>query len=145
MREMADTLRSTFQRVLRLENRRRAPRAGRLEKIHAFESKILGNTREITIYLPPTYADRPDARYPVLYMQDGQNLFEPERSFIPGQHWRPQEAADAAIGDRAARADDHRRQSTTPVATNRRVHADTRREAQAAAERMTTRACSSRS
>jgi predicted alpha/beta superfamily hydrolase len=104
MREMADTLRSTFQRVFRLENRRRAPRAGRLEKIHAFESKILGNTREITIYLPPGYADRPEARYPVLYMQDGQNLFEPERSFIPGRHWRLLEAADAAIADRAARA-----------------------------------------
>ncbi|MCU1231375.1 MAG: putative alpha-dextrin endo,6-alpha-glucosidase, partial [Acidobacteria bacterium] len=96
---MADTLRSTFQRVFRFENRRRVPRAGRLEKIHQFESKILGNTREITIYLPPSYNDRPEARYPVLYMQDGQNLFEPERSFIPGRHWRLREAADAAIAD----------------------------------------------
>ncbi|MEA2568369.1 MAG: hypothetical protein QOI24_370 [Acidobacteriota bacterium] len=101
---MADTLRSTFQRVFRFENRRRALRPGRLEKIHAFESKILGNTREITIYVPPSYSDRPEARYPVLYMQDGQNLFEPERSFIPGRHWRLLEAADAAIADRAARS-----------------------------------------
>jgi len=101
---MADTLRSTFQRVFRLENRRRAPRAGRLEKIHEFESQILGNKRDITIYVPPSYHDRPEARYPVLYMQDGQNLFEPQRSFIPGQHWRLTEAADAAIADRAARA-----------------------------------------
>jgi predicted alpha/beta superfamily hydrolase len=104
MREMADTLRSTFQRVFRLENRRRAPRAGRLEKITSFESKILGNTREITIYVPPSYHDRPDARYPVLYMQDGQNLFEPHRAFISGQHWRLVEAADTAIAERAARA-----------------------------------------
>jgi predicted alpha/beta superfamily hydrolase len=101
---MAETLRSTFQRVFRLENRRRAPRSGRLDKLHEFESQILGNKREITIYTPPSYYDRPDARYPVLYMQDGQNLFEPERAFIPGQHWRLREAADAAIADRAARA-----------------------------------------
>jgi predicted alpha/beta superfamily hydrolase len=36
-------------------------------------------------------------------MNDGQNLFEPERAFIPGQHWRLAEAADEKIGARAAR------------------------------------------
>jgi hypothetical protein len=79
MREMRDTLRATFGRVFGIENRRRAPRLGRLEHIDA--------ARKLTIYLPPDY-DRGDMRYPVLYMQDGQNLFEPERAFVPGQHWR---------------------------------------------------------
>jgi predicted alpha/beta superfamily hydrolase len=36
-------------------------------------------------------------------MHDGQNLFEPERAFIPGQHWRVAEAADETIGGRTAR------------------------------------------
>ncbi len=101
MREMRETLRATFGRVFRLENRRRAVRRGVLERISEFESAILGNRREITVYLPPGY-EREDGRYPVLYMQDGQNLFEPQRAFIPGQHWRLNEAADHAINRRAA-------------------------------------------
>ena len=95
MRDMRETLRATFGRVLRLENRRRATRQGRLEHIEDF-------SRPVTVYLPPGY-ERGEARYPVLYMQDGQNLFEPQRAFVPGQHWRLNDAADLAIGDRTAR------------------------------------------
>lgn len=99
---MSDALRATFRRVLRLENRRAAVRSGRLEHIHAFASTILGNAREITVYLPPGYDDDPARRYPVLYMQDGQNLFEGDRAYIPGQHWQLGEAADRVIGERKA-------------------------------------------
>jgi predicted alpha/beta superfamily hydrolase len=99
---MSETLRTTFRRLLRLENRRAALRPGRIERIHGFESKILGNSRELTIYLPAGYDERPDRRYPVLYIQDGQNLFDADRAYIPGQHWRLHEAADAAIGERTA-------------------------------------------
>lgn len=99
---MSDTLRATFRRVLRLENRRAEIRPGRLERISGFASKILGNTREITVYLPAGYDEHPEHRYPVLYMQDGQNLFDADRAYIPGQHWRLNEAADHAIGDRTA-------------------------------------------
>ncbi|MFP5245451.1 MAG: alpha/beta hydrolase [Thermoanaerobaculia bacterium] len=103
---MSETLRATFRRVLRLENRRTAIRPGRLERIHGFESRILGNAREVTIYLPAGYDEHTELgrRYPVLYMQDGQNLFDAERAYIPGQHWRMKEAADAAIGERTAEA-----------------------------------------
>ena len=99
---MSDALRATFRRVLRLENRRAAVRPGRLERIEAFESKILGNQRQVTVYLPAGYDEREDRRYPVLYMQDGQNLFDAERAYVPGNHWRLQEAADHAIGERTA-------------------------------------------
>jgi predicted alpha/beta superfamily hydrolase len=102
MRDMAETLRSTFRRAFRLENRRTAVRRGRLEVIPQFESKILANKRDVTVYLPPGYDDRGETRYPVLYMQDGQNLFDPQRSFVPGQHWRLHEAADESIGGRTA-------------------------------------------
>lgn len=96
------SLRATLQRVFRLENRRAHVRRGTLDHIAQFASAILGNARDITVYLPPGYHERSDAHYPVLYMQDGQNLFEPQRAFIPGQHWRLAEAADHAIGHRAA-------------------------------------------
>lgn len=35
------------------------------------DSKILNETRRINVYLPPAYAESPDARLPVLYMPDG--------------------------------------------------------------------------
>ncbi|HEX8407287.1 MAG TPA: alpha/beta hydrolase-fold protein [Thermoanaerobaculia bacterium] len=98
---MSDTLRATFRRVLNLPNRRAVIRPGRLERF-PFESQLLGNTREITVYLPAGYDERDDRRYPVLYMHDGQNLFDPNRAYVPGNHWRLQEAADAAIFERTA-------------------------------------------
>lgn len=88
-------LRATLRRVFRLENRRRSVRRGALERVADF-------SRTVTVYLPPGYHERGETRYPVLYMQDGQNLFEAERAFVPGQHWRLSEAADAAINDRTA-------------------------------------------
>lgn len=103
MRQMRDTLRAAFQRALHLENRRKEIRRGTLQHVRGFHSDIMGNERDITIYLPPLYQDRDGLRYPVLFMHDGQNLFEPERAFIPGQHWRLAEAADEVIGRRVAR------------------------------------------
>ena len=44
-------------------------------------SPQLDNTRQILAYLPPTYAHG-SRRYPVLYMHDGQNLFDRETSSI---------------------------------------------------------------
>ena len=34
---------------------------------------------------------------PLLLLHDGQNLFEPDRAHVPGQHWRVQETADVLI------------------------------------------------
>ena len=99
MREMRDTLRAAFARVM--PNRRAAVRAGTLERF-PFRSEILGNERQITVYLPPGYRERQDLRYPVLYMQDGQNLFDDARAF-GGHSWRLHEAADLVIGRRAGR------------------------------------------
>ena len=47
--------------------------------------------------MPPDYDVRPDHRYPVLYLHDGQNLFDGRTSFIPGRTWQVREHADAAI------------------------------------------------
>jgi predicted alpha/beta superfamily hydrolase len=55
-----------------------------------------GLDRDLTVYLPPSYG-RTDRRYPVLYMQDGQNLFDPEASFAGS--WR----VDLAMNQAAAR------------------------------------------
>ena len=86
-------LRTALKRFFRKENRRAAIRPGRLEHITDLK-------RYMTVYLPAGYDEHEDRRYPVLYMHDGQNLFDAERAYIPGNHWRLKEAADAAIGER---------------------------------------------
>lgn len=42
--------------------------------------------RNVDVWLPPSYATHPGRRYPVLYMHDGQNLFDPSMSFT-GIDW----------------------------------------------------------
>jgi len=53
---------------------------GRLDVIPDVESRELGNRRDILIYLPSSY-EKSDKPYPVIYMHDGQNLFDPATSF----------------------------------------------------------------
>lgn len=60
-------------------SRRRKP-PGTLEVIPDVYSPELDNTRDLFVYLPNSYA-RTDRPYPVLYMHDGQNLFDPTTSF----------------------------------------------------------------
>jgi predicted alpha/beta superfamily hydrolase len=52
--------------------------------------------RNLIVWLPPGYEDDPEIRYPVLYMQDGQNIFDPATSFI-GIDWQVDETADSLI------------------------------------------------
>ncbi len=47
--------------------------------------------RDVDIWLPPAYAENPTQRFPVLYMHDGQNLFEPEKAYT-GITWGVAEA-----------------------------------------------------
>jgi predicted alpha/beta superfamily hydrolase len=63
-----------------------------------FHSRFLPDDRDITVYVPPQYEEQPDRRFPVLYLHDGQNLFDPSTSFVPGRTWRVAETADETIG-----------------------------------------------
>jgi predicted alpha/beta superfamily hydrolase len=62
-----------------------------------FTSRLMDEKRDFMVYLPPLYEAEPDRRYPTLYLQDGQNLFDPDTSFIPGKYWRVGESADELI------------------------------------------------
>ena len=55
-----------------------APTQGRLVEHPAMASAHV-QPRDVTVWLPPGY-DAPDASYPVLYMHDGQNLFDASRA-----------------------------------------------------------------
>jgi enterochelin esterase-like enzyme len=56
----------------------------------------LNYPRDIIVWLPPSYDSSTTRRYPVLYVQDGQNVFDPKASFS-GYDWRVDEVADSLI------------------------------------------------
>lgn len=62
-----------------------------------FHSRILENDRDIAIFLPPNYDKETSRKYPVLYMEDGQNLFNLGTSYLPDQEWRVDEIATSLI------------------------------------------------
>ncbi len=67
--------------------------------IHAhprFESGLLGNQRDVLVYLPPGYRRSPERRYPVLYLHDGQNVFDAATSYA-GVEWGVDETAQRLI------------------------------------------------
>jgi len=67
-------------------------------RLHKFPSKVFRNSRMIRVWLPPGYEapDNQSRRYPVLYLNDGQNLFDPATAFN-GVDWQVDETADRLI------------------------------------------------
>ncbi len=86
---------------------------GQLRRHEAFHSQFLEHDRDIVVWLPPEYEGSDEGSdegfnggshdgshgrsYPVLYMHDGQNLFEADTAFNKGEHWRVRETASALI------------------------------------------------
>jgi predicted alpha/beta superfamily hydrolase len=68
--------------------------------IPAFQSALLGNSRAIYAYLPPSYQENTLARFPVVYMHDGQNLWaaHPEWAF-GNTPWQVDTAFDTGAAD----------------------------------------------
>jgi len=71
---------------------------GTWSRAYDFTSKTLGNTRGVWIYLPPTYIENTLSRMPVVYMHDGQNLFDPNAAF-GGNTWKAADAMDTGAND----------------------------------------------
>jgi predicted alpha/beta superfamily hydrolase len=65
---------------------------GDIQRHAAFPSKILGNRRDVLVYLPKGYRRSQSRRYPVLYLHDGQNVFDAATSFA-GVEWGADETA----------------------------------------------------
>jgi predicted alpha/beta superfamily hydrolase len=66
--------------------------------LHELRSRIFGNTRLVRVWLPPDYDGWGATRYPVLYLNDGQNLFDPTTAFA-GVHWQVAETAARLIAE----------------------------------------------
>jgi enterochelin esterase-like enzyme len=74
---------------------------GTVESYQDFPSAHVA-ARSVDVWLPPGYAANPRKRYPVLYMHDGQNLFDPALSYI-GVDWGVDEAMTKLIAEGRAR------------------------------------------
>jgi len=70
--------------------------------LHELSSRIFGNTRLVRVWLPPDYDGWGATRYPVLYLNDGQNLFDPVTAFA-GVHWQVGETAARLIAEQKIR------------------------------------------
>lgn len=68
---------------------------GTVERFTITSSRV--TPREVEVWLPPSYASDPDRHYPVLYMHDGQNLFDPEQSKYAKWDWGVDEALTSLI------------------------------------------------
>jgi len=77
--------------------RRSSSLQSRLLKHEGFTSQLLDDKHDFIVYVPQAFLDQPDRFFPVLFLHDGQNLFDPETSFIKGNYWRVGETADAVI------------------------------------------------
>ena len=77
--------------------------------LHKGEGQIIGTVkyhrkmegegikpRDVVVWLPPGYKKTTEKRYPVLYVHDGQNVFDPATSFL-GVDWQVDEVADQLI------------------------------------------------
>ena len=64
--------------------------AGRIETLPPLASRFVA-PRRVDVWLPPGYDTNSGAHYPVLYMHDGQNIFDPVTSY-GGVSWEVDQA-----------------------------------------------------
>jgi predicted alpha/beta superfamily hydrolase len=67
-------------------------------RMHPFRSRVFNNQRMLRVWLPPGYDDRKNRsrRYPVFYLNDGQNLFDSSTAF-GGVEWQVDDTAERLI------------------------------------------------
>ncbi|MET0807625.1 MAG: alpha/beta hydrolase-fold protein [Pseudoxanthomonas sp.] len=71
-------------------------------RVHTLKSTIFGNERKVRVLLPAGYADpaNKDRRYPVLYMLDGQNVFDDCLSDVSHREWSVDETVRRLVAEK---------------------------------------------
>ncbi len=93
-------LASTLPRVASQGNSTKSTLAGNFKTHSQVASRFLKHSRDVMVYLPPQYTQDPSRRYPVLYMHDGNNLFDRSTSF-GGSEWQVDENLEKLIRSQA--------------------------------------------
>lgn len=71
---------------------------GKIDRLAPFDSKFV-QPRMVDIWTPPNYEEAKDQRYAVLYMHDGQNLFDPSTSRLSHTDWGMDEAVTRLMSE----------------------------------------------
>ena len=71
-------------------------------QVHTLKSSIFGNERKVRVLLPAGYGEavNKDRRYPVLYMLDGQNVFDACLSDVSHHEWGADETVRKLIAEK---------------------------------------------
>ncbi len=71
-------------------------------RLHEFTSKVFANKRMIRVLVPPGYDQsvNRNKRYPVLYLNDGQNLFDLRTSEFNPMEWQVDEVVERLLTKR---------------------------------------------
>ena len=56
-------------------------------RIHTLKSEVFNNTRKLRVLVPPGYNRNRTQKYPVLYLNDGQNLFHVRTAQTKNSEW----------------------------------------------------------
>src|SRR5206468_3095140 len=71
---------------------------GNIKRHRGFPSDILGNRRDVLVYLPPGYRRFSRRRYPVLYLHDGQYVSEELKPYIDRKYSTKRETQFTGLG-----------------------------------------------
>ncbi len=74
-----------------------SPTSGHLEALNNVRSVRFARGRTLYVYLPPGYEQQPATRYPVLYMHDGNNIFDPAQPRSAPSSWDVDATTDTEI------------------------------------------------
>ena len=97
------------------------PPHGHFLPLAELPSTVLGRDHRLRVYLPPGYDENTLTSFPIVFMQDGQNLFFPAEAFM-GSEWSVDETSDTLRSMRAVEdfvivgihSDDRMRDYTEP-------------------------------
>jgi pullulanase len=68
---------------------------GNVKVLKNFAMPQLNRTTDISIYFPPSYTENKQQSYPVLYMLDGQNIYDDATAY--SDEWRVDESLESLI------------------------------------------------
>lgn len=75
---------------------------GALKEFKNFKASPLTGSKSIWVWLPPSYESKPQKKYPVIYMHDGQNVFNPLNASF-GNEWSVDEVLNDLISKKKVR------------------------------------------
>lgn len=69
-------------------------------RLHEIKSRVFDTTRTLRVLVPAGYDDPSNRarRYPVLYLNDGQSLFDSTLAYFNHIEWRVDETVDSLVG-----------------------------------------------